>query len=97
MMDATRITDGSKVVLKRISAGGNEHRIITYLSSPQMRYDFRNRIAPVIQFIPLSGAARHANDVLLVMPYLRQFDTPPFHCCSEVLDALCQFLQVKFT
>lgn len=91
MLDAIRIADGSKVVLKCILAGGNEHRTISYFSSLEMRSYIRNRTVPVIQFIALPSTS----DVLLVMPYLRQFDTPPFHRCSEVLDALRQFLQVK--
>jgi hypothetical protein len=48
----------------------------------------RNRTVPLIDVIALTD-----NKVLLVMPYLRVFDTPWFHCRGEVVDAFRQFLQ----
>jgi serine/threonine protein kinase len=56
-----------------------------------MRSDPRNRTVPLIDVIALTDG-----DVLLVMPYLRVFDTPWFHCRGEAIDALRQFLQVRY-
>jgi len=55
-----------------------------------MRSDPRNRTVSIIDVVTLPDDKDH---VLLVMPYLRVFDAPPFHCCSEVVEAFRQFLQ----
>jgi hypothetical protein len=91
VLDATRVEDGVKVVLKRVPAEGHEVRIAFYLSSVEMRSDPRNRTVPLLDIIALPDDTEH---VLLVMPYLRVFYTPPFHCRAEVVEALRQLLQV---
>jgi len=88
-IDATRIEDGFKVVLKRIRRRSNERDIMDYLSSPAMRSDARNRTVPMLDVVELPDNEY----LLLVMPHLRGFDTPPFHCYCEVVDAFRQFLQ----
>ena len=92
MLDATRIHDGAKVVLKRVLAEGDEIRISLHLSSAQMRSDARNRTVPILDVIPVNG---HTEEVFLVMPYLRQFHSPPFHCRAEFIEALRKLLQVR--
>lgn len=94
-MDAIRIEDGSKVVLKRIVAESKEYQIASHLSTPKMRLDPRNRAVPVIDIIPLTDDESPNHDVFLVMPYLRTIEKPRFHCRGEVVDAFHQFLQVK--
>jgi len=91
ILDAIRVNDGVKVVLKRVPAPSDELSIASYLSSAKMRSDPRNHTVPIIDIVNLLDD--RAN-VLLVMPYLRIFDTPPFHCRGEVVEALRQFLQV---
>ena len=89
-MDATRTKDGVKVVLKCIAASSDELEIAKYLSSAKMLSDPRNRTVPIIEVIPLPDNQK----VFLVMPYLRVFNTPPFHCRGEFVEALRQFMQV---
>jgi hypothetical protein len=91
VIDATRIKDGTKVVLKCIGASSQEFQIALYLSSAKMLSDPRNRTVPIIDVISLPD---NTEGVLLVMPYFREFHTPPFHCRGEVVEALRQFLQV---
>lgn len=55
-----------------------------------MRADPRNRIAPILELITLTDE----KDVLIVLPYLREFYSPPFHCRGEFIEAIRQFLQV---
>ena len=93
-MDAIRIEDGFKVVLKRVPAASDEIRIALHLSSDRMRSDTRNHTVPILDVIHLPDDKAN---VLLVMPYLRTFHTPPFHCRSEVVEALRQFLQVHIS
>jgi hypothetical protein len=90
VLDATRVTDGVKVVLKRVLSDGDEVQIALYLCSVEMSSDPRNRTVPILDVITLPDDKY----VLLVMPYLRIFNTPPFHCRGEVVEALRQFLQV---
>ena len=93
VLDAIQIKDGVKVVLKRVPSAGNEVEIALYLSSPEMCFDPRNRTVPILDVITLPDDKY----VLLVMPYLRVFNTPPFHCRMEVVEAIRQFLQVYFS
>ncbi|KAJ6489432.1 kinase-like domain-containing protein [Mycena vulgaris] len=86
IVDATRIEDGKKVVLKRVATASEELQIIKYLCSIS---DRRNRTIPLIGIIPLPDNLTS----LLVMPYLRRFNHPPFHCRAEFLEAMRQFLE----
>ncbi|KIM71401.1 hypothetical protein PILCRDRAFT_17110 [Piloderma croceum F 1598] len=80
VLDATRVKDNVKVVLKRVFSDGDEIRIALYLSSVEMTSDPRNRTVPILDVISLPDDKY----VLLVMPFLRIFNTPPFHCRDEV-------------
>jgi hypothetical protein len=91
VIDATRTKDGVRVVLKCVHVESDEYRIALYLSSSKLLSDSRNRTVPIKDVISLPDDKEY---VLLVMPYLRVFNTPPFHCCSEFVDAFRQFLQV---
>jgi hypothetical protein len=90
VLDAIWVKDGVKVVLKRVPSDGDEVRIALYLSSFEMRSNPRNRTVPILDVI----VPPDDKYVLLVMPFLRVFSSPPFHCRWEVVEALRQFLQV---
>ena len=66
-----------------------EYQIATFLSWPEIQSK-NNRTVPIIETIPLSNG-----DKVLVMPYLRDFNQPFFHCIGEVIEAFRQFLQVS--
>jgi hypothetical protein len=84
--------DGVKVVLKRVLAMSEELQIALHLSSAEMRSDPRNRSVSVLAIVPLPD---DKENILIVMPYLRPFNSPPFHCCGEFVEALRQFLKVR--
>ncbi|KAF7306329.1 Protein kinase domain-containing protein [Mycena indigotica] len=90
VLDAIRIEDGSKVVLKRVDTRHVELPIIQYLNSPDRRHHADNRAAPLLDTIPIPD---DDNTVLIVMPFLRLFNSPIFRHLREVIDALGQFLQ----
>jgi hypothetical protein len=92
VLDATRIHDGIKIVLKRVPATTDEIGITLHLSSAHMRSDPRNCTVHILDVIPIRY--NDEEHVFLVMPYLREFDSPPFHCRSEFVEALRQLLQV---
>jgi len=91
VLDAIRVKDGARVVLKRVPVPGRELNIALSLSSTEMRSDPRNHTVPIVEIVNLPD---DKDNVLLVMPHLRIFNTPPFHCRGEVVEALRQFLQV---
>ncbi|KAJ7159791.1 kinase-like domain-containing protein, partial [Mycena filopes] len=88
-LDATCINDGVKVVLKRLPNRGTELGILTLLSTRPLRSDRRNHTIPVLKVIPVPRDTW----TLVVMPYGRSFDTPPFHCCNEFMEAMRQYLE----
>ncbi|KAJ6489170.1 kinase-like domain-containing protein [Mycena vitilis] len=89
VIDATRIHDGRRVVLKRVPNDGEEISIIKYLDSPSMRLDPRNHTIPLLEELHMPKSPWS----FLVMPYGREFDYPPFHCRKEFLEAMTQFLE----
>ncbi|KAJ7113253.1 kinase-like domain-containing protein [Mycena crocata] len=90
VLDAVRIADGKKVVLKRVATNSHELAMIQLLTSNNMRADSRNRTIPLLDIINLPHEPETS---LLVMMYGRRFHYPPFHCRKEFFDALRQLLQ----
>ncbi|KAK6977715.1 kinase domain-containing protein [Favolaschia claudopus] len=85
-LDAVRLADNQKVVLKRVKTDSTELQIIQYLS--QIR-DSRNHTIPLLEVI---SAAPNSTSIL-VMPYTRHFTHPAFHCRAEYVEAMQQFLE----
>ncbi|KIJ27333.1 hypothetical protein M422DRAFT_191169, partial [Sphaerobolus stellatus SS14] len=90
LIDAVRIADDFKVVLKLVETRREEIPIARYLSSASLRADSRNRTVPILDVIPLPDTDDKA---LLVMPLLRHFEDPPFSYLCEVVEAVRQLLQ----
>jgi len=86
--------DGTKVVLKRTETYTEEIPIARYFSMAPMNVDERNRCVQILGVIPMPGDDTEA---LLVMPFLAEFEWPPFRHVSEVLGALHRFLQASFS
>ncbi|KAJ7186572.1 kinase-like domain-containing protein [Mycena filopes] len=89
VLDATRIEDGKKVILKYVPTDGPECEIIKHLSSPVLRADPRNRTIPLLGVLPMPDSPW----TFLVMPYCRRFNYPPFHCRNEFVEAMTQFME----
>ncbi|KAJ7074504.1 kinase-like domain-containing protein [Mycena amicta] len=89
VLDAVRISDGQKVVLKRLETTSREIVIHKLLDSPPLRSDPRNRTIPVLDVFPLPDTPFS----ILVTPYCRKFDYPPFHCRLEFVDAMTQCIE----
>ncbi|KAJ7186644.1 kinase-like domain-containing protein [Mycena filopes] len=87
VIDATRVQDGRKVILKRVETGGNELVIFKLLDS--LRSDPRNHTIPVLDIFPMPDSPWS----FLVMPYCRRFNYPPFHCRSEFIEAMSQYME----
>jgi hypothetical protein len=91
-IDAIRIHDGRKVVIKLVRTWTEELPIIQYLTSPAMMSDSRNRSVELLDVILLPD---DDDDVFIVMPMLLRFDILPFRRVGEFAEAVHQFLKVK--
>ncbi|KIM39301.1 hypothetical protein M413DRAFT_196962 [Hebeloma cylindrosporum] len=89
LIDAVDISDGKKVVLKRIDTSTNELPLAMKLSSPDLRSDPRNHAVPILDVILIPGNDEIA---LLVMPFLMDFHDLPFRRVGEVIEMVEQFL-----
>ncbi|KAF7315509.1 Protein kinase domain-containing protein [Mycena indigotica] len=89
-MDATRVSDNKKVVLKRfLTTNSREVTIHRYLDSPQLRVDPRNHTIPLLDVIVMPDTPWS----FLVTPYSREIDYPPFHCRLEFVECMTQFIE----
>ncbi|KAI0350538.1 hypothetical protein OH77DRAFT_1593479 [Trametes cingulata] len=90
VMDATRISDGTLVYLKRVKSDSQELQILSYLSSEELLHDPRNHCVPLLDVIqdPLNPDTSY-----MVMPFLRYIDSPPFELVGDVLECIDQVLE----
>jgi serine/threonine protein kinase len=91
VLDAVRVEDNKRVVIKQVEAGSDEVAICRMLSSPELRNDPHNHAVPVLDYFTKDDEPQHG---FLVMPLLRKFDDPPFGTVGEVVDFVRQMLQV---
>ncbi|EKM49870.1 uncharacterized protein PHACADRAFT_154503 [Phanerochaete carnosa HHB-10118-sp] len=90
LIDAERIEDGKLVYIKAVSTGNDEIKIATMLSSPPLNSDIRNHCVPILDIIEDDNDP----DVsLIVMPFLRLMDDPPFDTVDDVVDFVDQMLE----
>lgn len=92
LLDAVRISDKRKVVLKRVRRQ-QDVAILQHLHNPSLEKDPRNNTVPIFDVIYLPDTE---DEAIIVMPKLYLFETPfvPFEHVSEILEALDQFLKV---
>ena len=91
MIDATRTSDGALVYIKRVQSDSQELRLLSYLSSEELRQDPRNHCVPLLDVLtnPLEPTT-----TFMVMPFLRYIDDPDFELVEDVLECLDQLLEV---
>ena len=83
------VSDGSDVMIKRISKGSHEKSIALFLSSEE---DENNHCVPILDTFEDEAE----DDVeFIVMPLLRNFDDPPFYRVTEAVDFMRQTLKVR--
>ncbi|KAF9024624.1 hypothetical protein BDZ89DRAFT_954523 [Hymenopellis radicata] len=87
--DAIRISDQRHVMLRSYNSD-TEKKVLDELRKPQAQSP-HNRTVPILDELEIDGTT------IFVMPFLRQFDDPPFLRRSECLEAIRQILQgLKF-
>ncbi|KAL1743036.1 hypothetical protein HDZ31DRAFT_65415 [Schizophyllum fasciatum] len=88
VLDATRVSDGKRVVLRKAETWKDELPIYQRLS--RLPNVSRNRLAPVLDVLLLPDTDE---DVLLVLPLLREYYDPPFSRVEQVVQCLTQFME----
>ncbi|KAI0320057.1 kinase-like domain-containing protein [Amylostereum chailletii] len=92
VMDVTRMSDGSFVLLKHTYMG--EHRdeveITKFFSSEPIKTDPRNHCVPLLDVFPFP---HHPDDFILVLPLLKEFDGPRFETFGEAMSAFTQLFE----
>ncbi len=91
-MDATRIHDGKRVMLKKVlpEEGPHELQISRMFSSREVGTNPRNHCVPLLDVIKLPNSGQQ----LMVMPFLRPFDNPHFQTFGEFVAFFTQVCEV---
>ncbi|KAJ7501023.1 hypothetical protein B0H11DRAFT_753413 [Mycena galericulata] len=90
VMDATRITDGAIVALKRVRRkASQEERIMRLLNSEALVAHPDNPCAPLYGVLSVPD---EVDFEIFVIPFLRTFDSPPFETVGEIMDFCRQAL-----
>ncbi|HEV7736763.1 MAG TPA: hypothetical protein VGO47_05240 [Chlamydiales bacterium] len=92
-IDAIRLSDNVKVVLKRVQTTTEEIPIGLYFSREDLRNDPRNHCVQILDVILCPDTDEEA---FIVMPFLRHFDDPQFEFQCEYVDAARQFLEASY-
>jgi hypothetical protein len=92
-MDATRISDGRPVMLKRLlnKEGPYELQINKLFSTEPLSSNPRNCCAPLLDVIQLEN-----EDPIMVHSLLRPFDNPPLRTYGEFVTFFTQICEVRY-
>ncbi|KAJ6624314.1 hypothetical protein B0H10DRAFT_1784847 [Mycena sp. CBHHK59/15] len=92
VMDATRISDGTFVMLKYIETKFHPHEIEigTWFSQEPQASDPDNHCVPILEVLDLPDIADMR---IIVMPMLRNYDKPRFDTFGEVVQFFSQILK----
>lgn len=93
ILDATRISDGKPVVLKKLSKAVHpyEAEISAFFSAEPLASHPRNHCVPTYEILDIPD---EEDTILLVLPLLRPYDNPVFVTVGETVDFFAQIFQV---
>ena len=93
------ISTGSRVALKQLYKEDHpfEEDIARHLSSDPLSKDSRNHCVPLLDVLHLPVKDGDPDIRILVMPFLRPFDTPIFDTFGEVIECIRQLFEVRFS
>ncbi|THH21618.1 hypothetical protein EUX98_g8323 [Antrodiella citrinella] len=90
VLDATPTGQKFRVSIKVVPRTTQETTIARMLSSKHVSGNPNNHCVPVLDVLP---DPLNSSNALLVMPYLRPFNDPPFEVVEEVMDFIRQTLE----
>ncbi|KAH9479885.1 hypothetical protein JR316_0008518 [Psilocybe cubensis] len=92
IIDAVKLSDGSRVVLKRIkrTSRSNEHNMLMFFGTGSLASSSRNHCVPVLATLyPPSERSW----IIVVMPLLREYDSPRFDTVGEAVECFRQIFE----
>ena len=94
IVDATRLSDGEMVALKKVETPvyPDERGIAEFFSSGTIASDPRNHCVPIYGILEVP---EDPDTIILIMPLLRRFYTPAFYTVGEIVDFLTQIFEVR--
>ncbi len=94
LLDATRISDNSIVMLKHIDRKVHPHevKIGLYFSSEPLASHPRNHCIPIYDVLDIPNTQ---DEVILVMPLLREYDDPRIKSIGEAVEFFRQVFEVR--
>ena len=95
-MDATRLSDGETVILRRASCGkyATPREAVALLMSEPAKSHQRNHTADLYEVLDVPGTDK---DIVLVMPVLHHLTEPEFEIVGEVLECFRQVFEVTIS
>ncbi|KAJ7143387.1 kinase-like domain-containing protein [Mycena crocata] len=92
VMDATRISDGTFVMLKQIrrSKHPNEVKLCAMFNAEPLKSDPRNHCVPLYEILKVPD---DDDMVLMVMPFLSKWNIPEFYTIREIVDFVGQAIE----
>lgn len=93
VLDAIRIKNGAKVVLRITRTHASDLSMSQYLASSDLLRNPRNHSVPILEIITIPDDEEKR--VFMVMPRLIAFYEPEFHCRREFVEALRQLLEAS--
>ncbi|KZT21803.1 hypothetical protein NEOLEDRAFT_1164410 [Neolentinus lepideus HHB14362 ss-1] len=92
IIDAIRMSDGAVVALKRFSKlyGPREGELGMFFSSDALRADSQNHCVPVYEVLDVPD---DDETLIIVMPFLRIWDDPPFDTLGEIISFVQQIIE----
>ena len=92
LIDATRIMDGKRVMLKRIAQNELEIAAFFKYSHETITHDPRNHCIPIFDVLEVPDEEGTA---IIAIPFLRPFYSPRFETRGELLEFFRQILEVR--
>ncbi|KAL0952417.1 hypothetical protein HGRIS_006691 [Hohenbuehelia grisea] len=91
-LDARRVSDGKRVMLKRYDKSIHPHEadIAQFLSSEQLLSDPGNHCVPIYEVLQVPDSAE---ELILVMPELRDYGNPEFETLGELVEFFRQIFE----
>jgi len=92
LIDATRISDGKLVCLKKVSKSlhPSEATIAQFLSSEPLLSDPNNHCVPVYDILQVPN---EDDRIIIIMPFLREYNSPNFETIGEIVGLFSQALK----
>ena len=97
--DAMYVPTGLRVALKQLYKEDHpfEEDIVRHLSSDPLSKDTRNHCVPLLDVLHPPHKDGERDIRILVMPFLRPFDSPIFDTFGEAIECIRQLFEVRFS